>query len=98
MFWNFLIRKRYFNFINILHIRFSQRWEIVILLRDTLIDYSLPLQLHFLLCKTASGAGFVSFGTIIGISVFVDSSFSQPNYKSNWMSHLDLPVLRSVGT
>ena len=83
VFWNLLIRKRYFSDLALLHLGFSQRWEIVVLLRDSLIDYCLPLQLHFVLCKTAFGAGFVLSGTITGLSVFVDSSFFQSNYKRN---------------
>ena len=83
VFWNLLIRERYFSYLALLHLGFSQRWEIVVLLRDSLIDYCLPLQLHFVLCKTAFGAGFVLSGTITGLSVFVDSSFFQSNYKRN---------------
>ena len=51
------------------------RWKVFILSSDTFIDYCLSLQLRFILCKTASGAGFVSSGTITGLSDFVDSSF-----------------------
>ena len=79
MFWRVLIAKRYFSYLNIFRLRVSQRWEIVILLRDTLIHYYLTSHLHFVLCKTASGAGFVSSGTIAGLIVFVDSSFFQLN-------------------
>ena len=60
----------------------------VILLRDTFTDYCLPLQLDFALCKTASGAGYVS--------LLIHLSSNQT--KSNSLSHLDLCLLRSAGT